>query len=46
LKGLDNLEMVRKAREEHLYTEEKGCEKRWSMLRFVLDILILKAKYG
>jgi hypothetical protein len=28
LKGLDNLEMVRKAREEHLYTEEKGCEKR------------------
>jgi hypothetical protein len=46
LKGLDNMEMVRKAREERLYPEEKGCEKRWSMLRFVLDILILKAKYG
>ena len=35
-----------KAREERLYPEEKGCEKRWSLLRFVLDILILKAKYG
>jgi len=46
LKGLDNLEMVRKAREECLYPEEKGCEKRWSLLRFVLNILILKAKYG
>ena len=46
LKGLDNLEMVRKARKEHLYQEEKGCEKRWSLLCFVLDILILKAKYG
>ena len=28
LKVLDNLEMVRKAREERLYLEEKGCEKR------------------
>ena len=32
--------------EECLYPEQKGCEKRWSLLRFVLDILILKAKYG
>jgi hypothetical protein len=45
LKGLDNLETVWKAREECLYPEEKGCEKRWSLLRFVLNILILKAKY-
>jgi hypothetical protein len=28
LKGQDNLEMVRKAREERLYPEEMGCEKR------------------
>ena len=40
------METVRKAREECLYLEEKGCEKRWVLLRFVLDILILKAKYG
>ena len=46
LKGLDNLETVWKAREERLYQEQKGCEKRWSLLRFVLDMLILKAKYG
>ena len=46
LNGLDNLETLRKAREEHLYPEEKGCEKRWSLLRFVQDILILKSKYG
>jgi len=46
LKGLDNLETLRKAREERLYLEKKGCEKRWPLLRFVLDILILKAKYG
>jgi hypothetical protein len=46
LKGLDNLETVWQAREERLYLEEKGCEKRLSLLRFVLDILILKAKYG
>ena len=40
LKGLDNLETVWKAREERLYQEQKGCEKRWSLLRFVLNILI------
>jgi hypothetical protein len=39
------LEGVKKARKECLYPEEQGCEKRWSLLRFLLDILILKAKY-
>ena len=29
-----------------MYEEEKSSEKRWSLLHFVLDILILKAKYG
>jgi len=46
LKGLKNLEGVNKARKERLCPEEHGCEKRWSLLRFLLDILILKAKYG
>ena len=46
LKGLNNLETVQKATKEHLYEEEKGCVKRLSLLRFVQDILILKAKYG
>jgi len=31
---------------ERLYPEEQGCEKRWSLLCFLLDILILKAKYA
>jgi hypothetical protein len=35
-KGLNNLEMVQKARKEQLYPEEKGCQKRWSFLRFML----------
>ena len=46
MKGLKNLEGVNKARKERLCPEEHGCEKRWSLLRFLLDILILKAKYG
>lgn len=44
-KGLDNLGKVKKARQQPLYEESKGCEKRWSMLRFMLDLLILKAKH-
>jgi hypothetical protein len=46
LKGLNNLETVQKARKERLYPEKKGCQKRWLLLCFVLDIRILKAKYG
>ena len=46
LKGLNNLETVQKATKERLYEEEKGCVKRLSLLCFVQDILILKAKYG
>jgi hypothetical protein len=45
-KGLNNFETVKKARKEPLYEESKSCEKRWLLLRFVLDMLILKAKYG
>jgi hypothetical protein len=45
VKGIDNLEMLKEERNECLY-DSKGCEKMWSFLRFVLDLLILKAKYG
>ena len=46
VKGLNNMETLKKARKECLYKEANGCEKRWSMLCFVLDMLILKAKYS
>ena len=45
-KGLNNLEMLKKARKERLNEEAKGCEKMWSLLCFVLAMLIWKAKYG
>jgi hypothetical protein len=45
-KRLNNLETLKKARKERLNEEAKGYAKRWSLLFFVLDMLILKAKYG
>jgi hypothetical protein len=44
--GLENLERVTKASKETMYGVEKGCLTHWTMLRFVLELLILKAKYG
>jgi hypothetical protein len=44
--GLENLERVTKASKEHVYDVEKGCPTHWTLLRFVLELLILKAKYG
>jgi hypothetical protein len=29
-----------------LYAVEKGCRAQWTVLCFVLELLILKAKYG
>ena len=29
-----------------MYGVEKGCPTHWTLLRFVLELLILKAKYG
>jgi hypothetical protein len=29
-----------------VYDIEKGCPTHWTLLRFVLELLILKAKYG
>jgi hypothetical protein len=45
-KGLENLERVTKASKETVYGVEKGCPTYWAVLRFVLELLILKAKYG
>ena len=45
-KGLENLERVTKASKETVYGVEKGCQTHWTLLRFVLELLILKAKYG
>jgi hypothetical protein len=45
-KGLENLERVTKASMETVYGVKKGCPSHWTLLRFVLELLILKAKYG
>jgi hypothetical protein len=38
--------MVKKASKETVYGVEKGCPTHWTLLHFVLQLLILKAKYG
>ena len=45
-KGLENLERVTKASNETVYGVEKGCPTHRTLLHFVLELLILKAKYG
>jgi hypothetical protein len=45
-KGLENLEMVKKASKEAVYGVDKGCPTHRTVLRFVLKVLILKTKYG
>ena len=44
-KGLENLERVTKASKETMYGVEKGYPTHWTLLRFVLELLILKTKY-
>ena len=46
LKGLENLERVTKPSNDTVYGVEKGCPTHWTLLCFVLELLILKAKYG
>jgi hypothetical protein len=41
---LENLERVTKASKETVYDFEKGCPTYFTLLRFVLELLILKAK--
>jgi hypothetical protein len=40
------MESLKKAAEEPLYDESKGCTKESTMLRSVLKLLMLKARYG
>ena len=43
MKGMESL---KKAVEEPLYDESKGCTKEFTTLRSVLKLLMLKARYG
>jgi hypothetical protein len=45
-KGIENLDRVTKASKETMYGVEKGCPTHFTLLRFVLELLILKTKYG
>jgi hypothetical protein len=40
------MESLKKAAEEPLYDESKGCTKEFTTLRSVLKLLMLKARYG
>jgi hypothetical protein len=42
-KGLENLKTLKKAAKDHLY---EGCGKEWTLLCFILHLLIVKAKFG
>jgi hypothetical protein len=45
-KGLANFEMVKKSVEKNIYERSKRCPKHWTMLRFILELLTLKAKHS
>ena len=45
-KGLENFKRVKKASKEAVYGVEKGCPTHCTLLRFMLELLFLKAKYG
>lgn len=45
-RGKQHLEMLKRTATESLYNIEKCCPSHWTVLRFVLELLILKAKYG
>ena len=38
--------MMKKSAEELIYDCSKGCPKHWTVLRFILELLTLKAKYS
>jgi hypothetical protein len=42
-KGLENFETLKKAAKDRMY---EGCGKEWTVLRFLLHLLIVKAKFG
>ena len=45
-KWLENFETVKKSAEENIFERSKGCPKHWTVLRFVLELLTLKAKHS
>jgi len=45
-KGLKHFKAVKDAANQSVYDKEKNCLTHWSMLQFVIELLILKAKYG
>jgi hypothetical protein len=42
-KGLENFETLKNATKDHMY---EGCGKEWTVLRFMLHLLIVKEKFG
>jgi hypothetical protein len=42
-KGLENFETLKKAAKDRMY---EGCAKEWTVLRFMLHLLIVKTKFG
>jgi hypothetical protein len=42
-KGLKHFETLKKAAKDRMY---EGCRKEWTMLHFMLHLLIVKAKFG
>ncbi|XP_052138874.1 uncharacterized protein LOC127757413 [Oryza glaberrima] len=45
-RGLDNFDALKKAANDLLYDEAKGCEKDFTLLRTVLELMRLKARNG
>ena len=45
-KRLTNFETVKNSAKELIYDRSKGCPKLWTVLRFILELLTLKAKYS
>jgi len=43
---IKDMEALMKATKEPLYNEFKGCTKKFILLRSVLKLLVLKARYG
>uniref|UniRef100_K3XRP2 Uncharacterized protein n=1 Tax=Setaria italica TaxID=4555 RepID=K3XRP2_SETIT len=42
-KGLENFKTLKKVAKDRIY---EGCGKEWTVLHFILYLLILKAKFG
>ena len=40
------MKRMTKASKKTVYGVEKGYPTHWTLLRFVLELLVLKAKYG